>query len=71
MSFVEIQILKKNLFKNEKESHEMAQTDVGQIKYNVDATIFKDQKCFSIGMCLCGNKDEYLAAKMAWFKGGP
>lgn len=47
----------------------MAQADVGQIKCKVDATIFKDQNCFSIGMCLCGDKGESLAVKMAWFKG--
>jgi hypothetical protein len=40
----------------------------GEVKCNVNATIFKDQECYGVGMCL---KDEngtyFITMKTTWF----
>jgi len=42
---------------------------VGEVKCNVDATIFKEQDCYGIGMCLRGNRGEFIRAKITRYKG--
>jgi hypothetical protein len=44
---------------------------LGEVKCNVDAAIFKDQRCYGVGMCLRGGNGEFIAAKTAWFQGIP
>ncbi|AES97591.1 hypothetical protein MTR_5g056500 [Medicago truncatula] len=40
-----------------------------EVKCNVDATIFKDQGCYGIDMCLTGDRGEFMRAKTAWYRG--
>lgn len=44
---------------------------VGEVKCNVDTTIFKEQGCYGIGMCLRGDRGEFIRAKATWYKGIP
>ncbi|AES64716.1 hypothetical protein MTR_2g028970 [Medicago truncatula] len=44
---------------------------VGEVKCNVDTTIFKEQGCYGIGMCLRGDRGEFIRAKTTWYKGIP
>jgi len=44
---------------------------LGEVKCNVDAAIFKDQRCYDVGMCLRGGNSEFIAAKTDWFQGIP
>jgi len=44
---------------------------LGGVKCNVDASIFKDQGCYGVGMCLRGENGKYISTKTAWFHGIP
>ena len=41
------------------------------MKCNVDAAIFKHQGCYGVGMCLGGDRGEFIKAKTVWYKGLP
>jgi len=40
---------------------------MNEVKCNVDAKFFKDQKCYHIGMCLRGDNGKYITTKTVWF----
>lgn len=44
---------------------------LGEVKYDVDAAIFKDNRCYSIRMCMRDAHGEYIVAKTVWFQGIP
>ena len=44
---------------------------LGEVKCNMDAANFKDQRCYGVGMCLRDLNGEYIAAKITWFQGIP
>ncbi|AES95443.1 hypothetical protein MTR_5g025530 [Medicago truncatula] len=39
-----------------------------EVKYDVDAAIFKDNRCYSIRMCMRDAHGEYIVAKTVWFQ---
>jgi ribonuclease HI len=38
----------------------------GKVKCNVDATIFKDEGCYGVNMCLRDENGHFIAAKTTW-----
>jgi len=37
-------------------------------KCNIDATILKNKTCFSAGMCVENERDEFIYAQIVWKK---
>jgi len=42
-----------------------------EVKCNIDAAIFKDQRCYGIRMCMRDAHGEYITTKTTWFQGIP
>ncbi len=40
---------------------------MGEVNYNIDAAIFKEHKCYGIGICIRGSLWKFIKAKTAWF----
>ena len=38
----------------------------GEVKCNVDATIFKDQDCYGVSVSLRGDQQEFIGGKATW-----
>jgi len=49
----------------------MAATKYRRGKSNVDATLFKDNHCFGVGMCIRDYRSHFVKAETTWFNGVP
>jgi hypothetical protein len=45
--------------------------NMGEVKCNIDTTIFKEQWCYDVIICLRGDHIEFISAKTTWFHGLP
>lgn len=44
---------------------------VGEVKCNLDATLFKENHCFGVGTCIRDYRGHFVKALTAWFDGVP
>jgi len=42
-----------------------------QCKCNIDATLFSDQGCFGVGMCLRNSRGYFITALIKWYDNVP
>ncbi|MCI06791.1 60S ribosomal protein L23, partial [Trifolium medium] len=56
---------------NSSNSLRWSKSSRGRAKCNVDATIFTKQGRYGVGMCLRGDKGDFIASKISWFHGLP
>ena len=44
---------------------------MGEVNYNIDAAIFKEHKCYGIGICIRGSLGEFIKVNATWLFGLP